>query len=242
MTGSGAAGHSSTCFPSLSCAKTQSGSAACSDDVLAQTRAAILQNFEKMLSPKREFFTEPGELEAHVLTVLGESSEEVTQRVLGNAVGMARHGTVNDLALYTLGMNVRVAVIPTSRIFNNTPDEKLVESVVLASVPGECDKSRVICAVLHKNHFDLGVLRTSGSVQAVFQVGKEWDDALQRLLSFIKSRSPPPEPKREDLGPRWVPPTSPSSQKASVSDEKEPSKDGRAIDWDAHARLLNGQQ
>ena len=121
---------------------------------------------------------------------------------------MARHGTVNDLALYTLGMNVRVAVIPTSRIFNNTPDEKLVESVVLASVPGECDKSRVICAVLHKNHFDLGVLRTSGSVQAVFQVGKEWDDALQRLLSFIKSRSPPPEPKREDLGPRWVPPTS----------------------------------
>ena len=182
------------------------------------------------------------ELEAHVLTVLGESSEEVTQRVSGNAVGMARHGTVNDLALYTLGMNVRVAVIPTSRIFNNTPDEKLVESVVLASVPGECDKSRVICAVLHKNHFNLGVLRTSGSVQAVFQVGKEWDDALQRLLSFIKSRSPPPEPKREDLGPRWVPPTSPSTQKASVSDEKEPSKDGRAIDWDAHARLLNGQQ
>ena len=75
--------------------------------VLAQTRAAILQNFEKILSPKREFFTEPGELEAHVLTVLGESSEEVTQRVSGTP-----YGTVNDLALYTLGMNVRVAVIP----------------------------------------------------------------------------------------------------------------------------------
>ena len=43
--------------------------------------------------------------------------------------------------------------------------------------------------MLHKNHFDLGLLRTSGSVQAVFQVGKEWDDALRRLLSFIRSRS-----------------------------------------------------
>jgi len=184
-----------------------------------------------MLSPKREFFPEPGELEAHVLTTRGESSEETHTHT---------HGTVKALALYTLEKDVRVAVISTSRIFNNTPDEKLVESVVLATVPGECDKSRVVCAVLHKNHFDLGVLRTSGSVQAVFQVGKEWDDARRLLLSFIKSRSPPPEPKREDLGPRWVPPISPSTQK-HPADEKEMSKEmGGRIRGSAGGGLLVG--
>ena len=124
------------------------GSAACSDDDLPHIRAKILANFEKMVSPKREFFPEPEELEAHFTTILGESTHELTQRVAGKVKGLAMHGTTSDLALYTLGEDVRVVVIPTSGIFSTTPDEKLRDSVVCATVPGECDKSRVVCAVL----------------------------------------------------------------------------------------------
>jgi len=179
------------------------GSAACSNDLL-RARAQILKNFEKIVAPKRDFFPEPEEWEAHITTLIGESSHEFTQRVSGNAAGKAMHGTNSDLALYTLGEDVRVVVISTSKILSTTPDEKLLESVVLATVPAQCDKSRVVCAVLHKDHFDLGVLRSHNSIQAVFQVGQEWDHALRQLLSFIKSRSPSSatEP-RENLGPRW---------------------------------------
>jgi hypothetical protein len=81
-------------------------------------------------------------------------------------------------------------VIVTDNIFSTTPDEKLFLSVFPAIAPGEREKSRVICAVLHKDHFDLGVLRTSDSVQAVFRVGPEWDRARRELLSFVKARSP----------------------------------------------------
>ena len=100
-------------------------------------------------------------------------------------------------------------VIVTANIFSTTPDEKLLESVFPAFVAGEREKSRVVCAILHKEHFDLGVLRTSDSVHAVFQLGLEWDRALLSLLGFVKARSPQPGATREDLGPRLVPPSSP---------------------------------
>ena len=131
---------------------------------------------------------------------------EFTQRVSGKATSKARHGTITDLALHTLQEDVRVMVIATDKIFKNTPDEELFGSVVPALVQGECKKSRIVCAILHKDHFDLGVLRTTDSVQAVFQAGPEWDSALGQLLSFVKAKSPLPRARRGDLGPRWVAP------------------------------------
>ena len=121
------------------------------------------------------------------------------------------HGTMIDLALSTLDQDVRVVVISTDRILSTTLDEKLPQAAEWVHVPDECDKTKVVCAVLHNEHFDLGVLRTGDSIQAVFQEGQEWNHALQLLLSFIKSRSPPAHvPKREPLGPQWVPPASQS--------------------------------
>ena len=154
-------------------------------------------------------------MEAHIATFIGESLHELTERVSGKAIGKARHGTTADLALYTLEEDVRVMVITADRIFSTTPDEKLLECVAPAFVPGEREKSRVVCVILHKEHFDLGVIRTLDSVQAVFQVGQEWERVLLSLLSFVKSRSPHPGATRQDLGPRWVPPTSPEGKEAS---------------------------
>jgi hypothetical protein len=159
------------------------------------------------VAPKRDFFPDPTEWEAHIVSLIGESSLQFSQRASGNAEGKARHGSNSDLALYTLGKDVRVTVISTDRIFSTTPDEKLFQAVELAAILGESEKSRVVCAILHKGHFDLGVLRTPDSVQAIFQVGPEWDHALFQLLSFIKSRSPSSGEERKDLGPRWASPT-----------------------------------
>ena len=60
-------------------------------------------------------------------------------------------------------------------------------------------------------------------MQTVFRVGPEWDRARRELLSFVKARSP--QSGGEDLGPRWVAPTSPLPQ--PVPEEKEVSKKGR---------------
>ena len=63
-------------------------------------------------------------------------------------------------------------------------------AVQYAGIAGERDKTRMVCAILHKKHYDLGVLHTAQGVQAVFQVGAEWDSAIQLILKFIKAKLP----------------------------------------------------
>ena len=49
----------------------------------------------------------------------------------------------------------------------------------------------MVCAILHKKHYDLGVVHTVQGIQAVFQVGEEWDNALRLILRFIKAKCRP---------------------------------------------------
>ena len=37
----------------------------------------------------------------------------------------------------------------------------------------------------------------------MFQVGREWDDAIRLILRFIKSQMPPDGQEQGPLGPRW---------------------------------------
>jgi len=76
----------------------------------------------------------------------------------------------------------------------------------LRSADTEFVKSRVLCAVMHSKHYDLCVVRSAGSVQAVFAAGVEWEAAAELILAFIKSKAPPRgQQVREELCPRWVP-------------------------------------
>ena len=85
---------------------------------------------------------------------------------------------------------------------------------------GETDteyvKCRVLCAVLHKKHYDLGVVRSEGSVQAVFKAGTEWGAAARLILAFIKSKAPSRGEVRSELCPRWVPPNPATSIRSSA--------------------------
>ena len=75
--------------------------------------------------------------------------------------------------MFTWQENVRVMVVNTCTISRDTVDEVLDKAVQFAAIAGERDKTRMVCAILPKKHYDLGVLHTAEGIQAVFQVGEE---------------------------------------------------------------------
>ena len=84
-------------------------------------------------------------------------------------------------------------------------------------------KKRIVCAVLHRKHFDLGVVRAAQGVRAVFAAGQEWDDACRLILSFVKANSAPEGQVSVSLGPRWCEATGEASVGVSkkVGEESE---------------------
>ena len=55
---------------------------------------------------------------------------------------------------------------------------------------------------MHK-HYDLGVVHTAQGIQAVFQVGEEWDNAIRLILRFIKAKLLPTGQAQCLICPRW---------------------------------------
>ena len=51
-------------------------------------------------------------------------------------------------------------VADTSTISRDTADQVLDNAVQYAAVAGERDKTRMVCAILHKKHYDLSVRHT----------------------------------------------------------------------------------
>ena len=94
-------------------------------------------------------------------------------------------------------------VVDTRTISRDTADQVLEKPVQYAAVAGERDKTRMVCAILHRGHYDLGVLHTVQGTQAVFQVGEEWDEAIRLILRFIKAKLPPAGQDQDLLCPRW---------------------------------------
>ena len=196
----------------------RSGWAPCTYENLTITRAQILENFESWVERRRPWCSSAEELEAeHVLPYLGASSEVFRRRVSGEAVGKDRWGTISDLALYTLQLDVLVVVINASAVF---PTSSLVEDDVRACSPAHFDlevpKTRVVCVVLDRDHFSLGVVRTPMGVRAIFQLGPDWDTARHRILEFIKARESPMTP----LCPQWT--TSPEQSPRAASTDQRP--------------------
>ena len=116
--------------------------------------------------------------------------------------GEERCGSNTDLALYTLFSNVRVVVIRADLVTTASSveaDIKMACSELGFDPAIERTKTRVVCVVLDRHHFQIGVVRTP-QVRAVFQMGSDWDEARRLILTFIKARSSPDV----SLGPPWV--------------------------------------
>ena len=136
----------------------------------------------------------------------GDFIDSFEIRTLGTAKGEARLGLYIDLALFTRHEDIRVVVICTDFILRNSSRDEMLNSVYEATFPGECNKLRVVCAVLSSGHFDIGVVQDDDSTRAVFDLGDDWDCARELILTFIKSRSPESfAEKRQRLCPQWDP-------------------------------------
>jgi len=73
----------------------------------------------------------------------------------------------------------------------------------------EVPKTRVVCAVLDRDHFSLGVVRDP-EVRAMFQLGPDWDEARHLILNFIKARKSPSLPLCSAWSPEYVAPKNPT--------------------------------
>ena len=184
--------------------------APCSAIELETSRTQILANLEVWEVQKRLFAASDEEFEGEeVRTRLGEGLAHFRARVLGQTRGQERWGSNADLALYTLLSNVLVVVITADLVTPTSSfdkDEAVACSELWFDPLVESVKTRVVCVVLHRNHFQIGVVRTP-TVRAIFRRGADWDEARRLILSFIKAR-PPSRP----LGPFWkAHPTSPTT-------------------------------
>ena len=108
-------------------------------------------------------------------------------------------------------------VVNTRTLTGGTPDEALDKAVQYAAVAGERDKTKMVCAILHNGHYDLGVLHTAQGVQVVFEVGEEWDNAIRLILNFIRAKLPKNGQARGPICPFWIERTNESEKKASVN-------------------------
>jgi hypothetical protein len=165
------------------------------------TREQILVNFNKWRDGLRSWFPSNADLEEQVFNVLGQSSEEFQAHVAGLIPGEGRLGTFQDLALYTFSLDVRVVVVHADMIKADSSDEALTlacfprpSDVTNEALAGEHGKRRVVCAVLSKAHYDLGVFFGS-EIEASFGVGVEWDRARGLILNHLREIKKSPKPK-----------------------------------------------
>jgi hypothetical protein len=175
---------------------------------------------------------DPSEVDGAILENFGELPSSYVPRITGIAKEKERLGEVNDFAAYTAKTPFQVMVIDSQNIWSDTSDADLRKLALRkAEIKTDTDvvKSRVLCAVLHNKHYDLGVVRSAGSIQAVFAAGPEWEAAVDLILAFVRSKMPSRGAERKPLCQRWVPPAAipvrPSRQlPASTSRKTKPGR------------------
>jgi len=194
------------------------GKASCTKTDLANARSKILENLSRWRKAQRDWCSSEAELEVCSGNLLGETVDAFVLRASGKAEGTNRMGSNTDLALYTLYDNVQVVVVNAKRILRDCSEKTLRQAVVIAGSGDQgahdelgCTKSRFVCAILSENHYQLGVVK-SPHIRAVFDEGKDWEDALRLILEYVRSRAPVrPGEKPRPLSSIWKDPSSPGN-------------------------------
>jgi hypothetical protein len=203
------------------------GSTPYSPEATVAARARIMDNINEYVDFVKSTCIDPSEFDGAILENYGELPSSYVPRVTGTAKEEARLGLINDFAAYTAKTPFQVYVIDTGGVWSDSSAEELRRAVRKAELKTDTEfvKSRVFCAVMHKKHYDLCVVRSAGSVQAVFAAGAEWEAAVDLFLAFVKSKSPPRgQQGRDELCSRWVPsvpaPAPPQTPHTKASESK----------------------
>ena len=107
-------------------------------------------------------------------------SKPYLYHLAGLCTGEDVWGTVVDLGLYTRFLDIRIVIIDTGKIRGDSSDADLYKCCTEAVFPGECEKRRVVCAVGHSNHFDLGAVFCP-KARTIFDVGEDCPGARPHL-------------------------------------------------------------
>jgi hypothetical protein len=162
-------------------------------------RSVILRNYASWKSQKSEFYPSVDEFEAEeVAPHLNEEESVFIDRVSGKIMRrLEMHGSNVDFALFTDILIVVISAELVTPVSTFEDDEKRACSELWFDPAVEVTKTRVVCIVLQRKHFQFGVVRCP-QVRAIFSRGDDWNAARHLILSFIKSR-----PADEPLGPQW---------------------------------------
>jgi len=153
-----------------------------------------MDNITEYIDFVKSTCVDPSEVEGAIMENFGELPSSYIPRARPKEE--ERLGLINDFAAYTAKTPFQVMVIDTRDIWSDSSDEELRRAVRKAEIRTDTEfvKSRVFCAVFHKKHYDLGVVRCEGSVQAVFAAGAEWEAAVARHPCVCQVKV---------AGPRW---------------------------------------
>ena len=185
----------------------ESGKTSCTYPELDVTREQILFNFTRWRDRVRGFCCSEAELEAQVYSAVCSTSKHYLLHAAGLTPGKDLQGLVQDLALYTLFSDIRVVVVIVDMIHANSNEKQLSDACVVAGFEGESEKRRVVCAILEKDHYNLGVVFRP-EAQAVFDNGAEWDNARSLILHYLcacKAKPPRSSGLRLLFSGTWMP-------------------------------------
>ena len=172
----------------------ESGKTSCSREELEVTRELILFNFNRWRDRVRALCSSEAQLEEKVIDAVFSTSQYFLFHAAGLIPGEDKQGEIHDLAIYTLFLDIRVIVVHADAIRADSTEKQLSEACIVAGFEGECEKRRVVCAVLEKGHYDLGVVFRP-EAHAVFENGPEWETARSLILHYLRARKAKPQPK-----------------------------------------------
>ena len=173
----------------------ENGQTSCTYPELDVTREHLLANFNRWRDKERERCESELVLEERVVEIFGMSSTDYRYHAAGLAKGKEVWGTVLDLGLYTMFLDVRVMVVHVGQIRGVSSDEELLQSCFEAVFPGECEKHRVVCAVCFGDHWDIGAVFDGPKARTIFDVGEDWTCARGLILNYLRACIVFPKPK-----------------------------------------------
>ena len=104
----------------------------------------MLFNFTRWRDRVRSTCTGETELEEKVWCSVASSSRDYLLHIAGMGEGMDKQGTVQDLAIYSLFLDIRVIVVLADRIHASSSEKELSDACIEAGFEGESEKRRVV--------------------------------------------------------------------------------------------------
>ena len=157
---------------------------------VANAKECLTNNHCEMLEKLKEFGKEIGEFDpehfanAQWKEIMGKSSDIVLEQVLTTG----KWGGIVELALALWHTFLEIVVVHADSINAKASDEEVkvaVHPAMLKGLPeGPMKKKMRVFAVLKQGHYYLATIKKGG---AMFNIGKDADEAQALIVAFLKS-------------------------------------------------------